>query len=197
MRLEIGFSRELLVAPLILAAHVTPSWIKHVWTSTLESGMIVTTDFTNIPPQRHGDIEIMRLFVKTGWKQPVLQMLNQCRMYLQVFLISDIVTGVGSSIASQFWDRLHLAGSKFGWPSTIRPPPQSWILWRKALTTSLHLGCNQRLAVPLSKWFPQANPSSWYYHRPTNSIWECNNTQQPRKYSSKNTSTLLSQPWRD
>jgi len=59
MQLEIGFGGELLATPLSLAENVTPSWIKHVWTSMQECGVTLSIDFTDIPPQRHGDIEIM------------------------------------------------------------------------------------------------------------------------------------------
>jgi len=129
LRLEISLSSELLVAPLILAEHVMHSWIKHVWVSTQECKVTLSTDFSDMPLQWQGDIELMHLFIKTGWKQLVLQVLNHCRMYLQVFLGSDIVTGVGSSIALPFWEQPHPAQSRFGWPKTNPPPTQSWTLW--------------------------------------------------------------------
>jgi len=134
MRLEHGFNDKLLAAPLILAVHVMHSWSKHVWVSTQECGVTLSMDFTDIPLQQHGDIEIMHLFVKTGWKQLALQMLNQCRMHLQVFLLSDIVTGTGESIATQFWDHPHPANSPFEWPLTVSTPQQLWTLWHQALT---------------------------------------------------------------
>jgi len=80
------------------------SWIKNVWVSMQESEVTIFTDFEDIPLQWHGDIKLMWLFQKIGKKQPELQMLNHCRMYLQVFLLSDIVTGTGTTISSQFWN---------------------------------------------------------------------------------------------
>jgi len=165
MRLNISFSSKLLAAPLILAVHVMHSWIKHVWVSTQECGVTLSMDFAEIPMQQHGDIEIMCLFVKTGWKQLALQMLNHCRMYLHIFLLSDIVMGTGESIPTQFWDHPHLANSWLEWPQTASPPQQSWTLWHQALTSALNLGQNQRLVIPLGKWFAQLNPSSWFYHQ--------------------------------
>jgi len=41
MHLEMGYSRELMVAPLILADNITHSWIKHMWITTQEHGMII------------------------------------------------------------------------------------------------------------------------------------------------------------
>jgi len=95
MRLGVGYNGELLAAPLILANNVTNSWLKHIWLSTQEVDVLVLTAFADIPLQRYGDIELMRLFVHTGWQQPNLHMLNHCRMFLRVFLLSDIVTGSG------------------------------------------------------------------------------------------------------
>jgi len=36
---------------------------------------------------------------------------------------------------------------------------------------ALNLGQNQRLAIPLIKWFAQQNPSGRFYHQQTNSLW--------------------------
>jgi len=66
MQLEIGFCGELLAAPLILTEHIMLSWIKHVWVSMQECGVTLSTDFAVILLQRHGNIKIMRLFIKTG-----------------------------------------------------------------------------------------------------------------------------------
>jgi len=82
MRLELGINGELLAAPLILQDHITTSWIKHVWVSTQESEITLLTDFTDYPPQRHGNMAIMQSFLQSGIKQPMLQLVNQCHMYL-------------------------------------------------------------------------------------------------------------------
>jgi len=178
MRLKLGYGGKLLAAPLLLGANITNSWIKHVWQSTQESGVTISTDFADLPLQRHGDVKLMHLFVQNGWKQPALQNLNHCRMYLKVFRLSDIVTGSGESIAQQFWARPHPEDSIIQWPKTMAPILMAWNLWHQALTSVLHLGCNQRLAIPLGRWFVQSQPSGWYYfHPPTSSLWEVQGTQ--------------------
>jgi len=105
--LELGYGGELLAAPLILGENVTNSWIKHMWQSTQESSITILMDFVDLPLQRHGDAKLMHLFLQNGWKQPALQTLNQCHMYLKVFCLSDIITGSGESIAQQFWAHPH------------------------------------------------------------------------------------------
>jgi len=46
------------------------------------------------------------------------------------------------------------------------------MLWKTALTLTLHLGRNRRLALPLRKWQAQLQPNRWYYHPTTNLLWE-------------------------
>jgi len=59
MHLEVGHNGELLAAPLVLSENVTTSWIKHVWISMQEAEVTVSTDFMEVPPQQHGDMELM------------------------------------------------------------------------------------------------------------------------------------------
>jgi len=175
MRLEVGFSGELLGAPLILQHHITTSWIKHVWVSTQECRVTLFMDFADYPPQRHGDIELMWLFIQSGLKQPELMMVNHYRMHLQVFLLSDIVLGSGEHILPQFWEHTHPADSSFDWPTTPQPSQAAWNTWRQALTQALHLGRQQRLALPLGKWL-QFTSHGWLYHQSTNSLWHTDST---------------------
>jgi len=99
----------------------------------------------------------MQLFIQHGWKQPKLKIPNQCRMYLKVFLLSDIVLSSGITISAQFCKQFHLANSPFDWPRTPIPTLHSWYVWKKALTEVLHLGRNQGLSIPLGKWSTQTS----------------------------------------
>jgi len=104
MQLETGYNGELLAVPLILQDNVTNSWIKHVWVSTQEYRVTILMDFAEYPPQQGGDIKLMQCFVQHGWKQPKLKVLNQCRLYLKVFLLLDIVLSSSIAISAQFWE---------------------------------------------------------------------------------------------
>jgi len=63
----------------------------------------------------------MHLFVQHGIKQPELYTLNLCRIFLRVFLVSDIVSGSGDAVLPSFWDRPTPAHSDLQWPHTITP----------------------------------------------------------------------------
>jgi len=180
MRLELGYNGELLAAPLLLAANVTNSWLKHVWMSTQEVAISLATAFAEVPSQRQGDLEIMCLFIRSGWKQPELYTLNQCRMFLHVFLVSDIVNGSGNTISTQFWDRPNPADSNFLWPVMPQPTSSSWELWHAALSKSLNLGRHHRLALPLGRWYVQQHPTGWFYHALTQSLWRVTSSQWAR-----------------
>jgi len=51
MQLEVGYNGKLLAAPLLLADNVTASWIKHMWASTQEAGVTISTNFAEVQPQ--------------------------------------------------------------------------------------------------------------------------------------------------
>eukprot|EP00978_Attheya_sp_CCMP212_P030095 scaffold109546_cov35-Attheya_sp.AAC.1 len=83
------------------------------------------------------------------------EVLNYCRMHLQVTTLSDIATSDGKYIRhdallgctdwSKFLDVMQ-------WPNQPRPDPDSWKLWDKTIRT---LFCNedgQKLRQPLGKW---------------------------------------------
>jgi len=161
----------LLAAPLILQNHVMVSWIKHVWVSTQESGITLLTNFADYPPQCQGNMELICLFLQSGIEQPILQLVNQCHMYLHMFLISDIVSGTGDYVLPQFWDHFLLAETHLEWPHTPSPSPHAWNMWKQALTQALHLGRQQCLAIPLGKWYMSSTSHGWFYHRRTNSLW--------------------------
>jgi len=118
----------------------------------------------------------MRLFLQSGIKQPTLQWLNQCCMYLRVFLLSDIVSGTGECLLLQFWEHQRLVDTHLDWPTTPPPSPQSWNMWKQALTQVLHLGRHQRLAIPLGRWYMNSSAHGWFYHRQTNSLWQNDET---------------------
>ncbi len=69
---------------------------------------------------------LMQLFIQSRIKQPTLQWLNQCRMYLRVFLLSDIVSGTGDCILPQFWEHQRPADTTLDWPNTTLPSQQAW-----------------------------------------------------------------------
>jgi len=136
-----------------------------MWVSTQEASITVSTNLAEVTPQRQGDMELMQLFIQNSWKQLELQTLNHCRMFLQVFLLSDIVSGSGNFITPEYWDWPTPEISNLDWPRTQAPPKSAWPLRKLALRSALHLGRNQWLALPLGRWHAQHQPSRWFIIR--------------------------------
>jgi len=78
MHLELGWASELFDAPVCLQQAVTTSWLKHIWLTTNSFDIRIHTGVF-LPPHRQGDIEIMRLFLQNGYREPTMLLsLNQC-----------------------------------------------------------------------------------------------------------------------
>jgi hypothetical protein len=84
-----------------------------------------------------------KVFEKQQWNPTELKIINCCRFYLQVELLSDIITGDGRSIQRHIWkgkkDQCHENFTKIFFEQP-RPGETSWSIWRKILKTILD--CN-------------------------------------------------------
>ncbi len=98
-----------------------------------------------------------------------LKLLNQCRLYLQVYSLTDITSADGKEIIPHYkngvlgQDRI----SSLQWPTQQRPGKQAWSLWQKAL---LHFKINGQLAKPLGKWTTSPHQVWHWYMDPISSI---------------------------
>ena len=61
--------------------------------------------------------------------------INRCRLYLQVYFLSDIVSGNGRLILREAFDGVKLIHrvSRWQWPQQTRPPKSDWSLWKMAI----------------------------------------------------------------
>jgi len=116
LRLELGYNGELFSAPAELSANLTDSWITHLWRIAHESQLMLLLDFESPSPGRVNDVELMRLFIDSGQQQPHLKLLNECRMFLHAFYLSDIVDATGSRIQGHCWEVQHPCSSELNWP---------------------------------------------------------------------------------
>jgi hypothetical protein len=77
----------------------TNSWVRDTWKFMSQFGIHLEDNTSFITPLRHSDCTLMEKFKQNpdikGWQ---IRIINKCRLYLQVFLLSDIVTGDGKKI---------------------------------------------------------------------------------------------------
>jgi hypothetical protein len=110
--------------------------VKQAWTPTL--------------PMIH-DLMLMDYFVSRKFKPQQLEVLNHCRIYLQVLSLTDIVTADGKQIIIPALNGNKLTDRKstLNWPIQQRPTKSAWKLWASALQ---HLHTNGTLHEPLTDW---------------------------------------------
>ena len=79
--------------------------------------------------------------------------INRCRLFLNVFFLSDIVSGNGRQLLGEArtGQKLHQSQSKWIWPRQTRPPPSDWKLWKVAINEIWIGNETHVLAQPLGK----------------------------------------------
>jgi len=67
-----------------------------------EQDIHITSDIPDFNMPQVGDGEIMLAFLKAGFHSEELAMLNRCRLFCQVIYMSDLCTGAGDQVDSQW-----------------------------------------------------------------------------------------------
>jgi hypothetical protein len=88
-------------------------------------------------------MEIM--YTNTSGKK--MGLLNQCRLYLKVLWLSDIVNGDGKKIRRQavMGIKEYTAHSPFIWPNQDQPSKQAWNCWRSWLATTFRIASGEEI----------------------------------------------------
>ncbi len=120
---------------------VTKGWLTSLWEFLSLNNNIVISRMDGLHSREcrfQGDDFLMkRILHATDLSGDTLRLFNYCRIYLQVELISDIVTADGKSIrhgiwAGQFTDE-HRQSPKTSWITQPRPTEKAWSIWRLTL----------------------------------------------------------------
>jgi hypothetical protein len=103
-----------------------PLWITNTWAflSSIDGSVLFTTDRT-LKTQCVNDHFLMEQFLTiNGIGAKELQRLNQCRLYLQVTLLSEISSANGKTILENYFqgNKHPNRRSTLTWPRQDRPP---------------------------------------------------------------------------
>jgi hypothetical protein len=164
--METGWGGSLFEQPLdILEPCTTKTWVRETW-RYLRTHSLRLQDATGRPTlRRENDQFLMRTLVSTGYRGAQLRRLNQCRMYLQCTVLSDITSGDGRRLLSWAWEGLKQTNhpSPFSWPRASNPTRADWGLWRQALRKSFGFGprAEKRLGQPLGSWLSSTASDKW------------------------------------
>ena len=110
----------------------------------------------------------MTFFISLKFNPTQLETLNRCRLYLQVFTLSDVTSADGTTLIHPILqgEKLTDRKSNLSWPTQQRPQRADWILWSTALE---HLQENNSLKTPLKEWISPSHQSWFWYMDPSTS----------------------------
>ena len=101
-----------------------------------------------------------------------LRKINNCRLYLQVFYLSDIVSGDGTKIMHHFANgyRTPARNSIWKWPRQSRPNESSWNLWKMAITNVWKKIHGHSYLLCLGDWLTESHQSFEYFFDPKHNV---------------------------
>jgi hypothetical protein len=95
-----------------------------------------------------------------------VEAINQCRLYLQAYYVSDLATALGRSLSYHAWEGIPRENghtNQYGWPEQGRLSKSSWDTWRKFLKATI-LSRGTRLKKDLGYWIRKDHDIwPWYY----------------------------------
>ena len=96
---------------------------------------IFTKDFFNITSQRKNDRYIMKEMVQLNLPKKSLIKINSCRMYLQVFHLSDMIEPDGKRFRIKYiiGKKILQPKSSYMWQNQSNPSPSAWKRWKKII----------------------------------------------------------------
>ena len=114
---------------------ITDSWIKEVWKEVHNNTLQFEERTITLQHKQDNDVFLNEKFAEHGYSVNQRKILNTCRIYLKVTLLSDVTSGDGFYILP-FVREGHnpmVDYSDIRWPTQSNPPESSWNLWRRAL----------------------------------------------------------------
>ena len=151
-------------------------WIKTVWKFMSNHNLKIQGWKQVRPLQRKNDIFLMEEIAQHDISIQDRKIFNECRMYLQVETLSDIVSGDGKRIAQCYYNgrRDEYRHPKLRWPDVTRPNTHRWIKWKSILDKvwcrdkSVH-----RVHIPLTTWKYSPNMKwIWFFDPLTENLYQ-------------------------
>ncbi len=143
----------------------TNGLVKSTWEFLCQHNITLRHDI-DIPKNTLHDYPIMSEIRHLDVSKKELEAINQCRLYLKAYHVSDLATASGSRLSYHAWEgtpREHGQTNRFGWPEQGKPSKSSWETWRKFLRMTL-LARGTKLKKDLGHWVRKDHDIwQWYY----------------------------------
>jgi hypothetical protein len=172
--IELGMGTDLSsIPPQTMASIATNSLIKSSILFLLKQNIDLIHDISLLP-LRQGDKILMSCFAQMSPSLDELWSLNNCRLYLQVYFLSEISTGDGLKITYDAWrgTRFDVPAKLASWPRQQRPSPREWLLWQLFLK-KVFLLRGLKLRFPLGPWTREDNQWEWYFSPSNDQLYQC------------------------
>jgi hypothetical protein len=164
--LEIGMESNLTRINYNTYQHLaTNCLIKNTWEFLQKNNIILEHDIM-VPKNTTNDRQIMIKFRSAQPSAYEWTALNQCRLYLQAYYVSDLATASGKNLSVHAWEgkpRDVGCTNRCGWLNQGPPGRAAWEIWRKFLKLTI-LSTGMRLKFDLGLWIcSDYDIWPWYY----------------------------------
>ncbi len=154
---------------------LTFGWVVSLWEFLSEYKITLRRgDRSLARTRRHSRDTYLMQLVQTCFpklsKTDLLQF-NNCRLYLRIELLSDILTADGKAIRKSIWLGTQLNETSGFGPMQPRPSETSWNTWRRILQATLSTNGQGRCATP----FPRSMITAdwvWFFDESENRLYE-------------------------
>jgi hypothetical protein len=119
---------------------------------------------------RERDIVIMESLITSGrFTNKDLKEIKYCRMYLQLFYLSDITNIKGNKIAAWAGRGQKQSGCQSTWEWPVQQRPIAWKAWKAALE---YLAPDGDIGDPLGQWkYDHHQIMEWYLYAQSNALY--------------------------
>jgi hypothetical protein len=151
------------------------SYVQWTWKFMDEYGMRVVDDIPDLEFYRNGDELLMQCFLQAGYRDQQLKQLNDCRLFLRVAYVSEVLTGCGTKLdVAAIRGEERLQRNPHTWPNQGRPEQDAWDLWAEALAKSLGASADGDCTVEqsVSLWNQVPIWLYWFYDRYHDRLYE-------------------------
>jgi hypothetical protein len=177
MRLELGVSKSPTTYPFkVWHKCATHTQFFPFWEYASDTHLELHDGLSPLPTARTGDKFIMEAFADYGFSAKQLKLLNLCRLYLQILLLSDLTTGDGKQLDRQLMYKkqpfqIH---SRYRWPPAHKPNNHCWRFWHDALLQCFVQDHHQApfcLQEPLGSWTTVPQEATTFYSSAFDSVY--------------------------
>jgi hypothetical protein len=144
---------------------LTLNWIRECWIFLKLCDVTIQTTGTWKPLRgRKGDVALMEVFANNFFTAKEMKDINRCRIYLQVFYLSDVTDITGHHIEA--WvikgKRDGTRSSMWEWPIHQRPPTAAWKVWNKAIGEAFTE--EEDITHQLGEWYDEGGHQQTEWH---------------------------------